>query len=586
LLDILGQIPGVSIARSGGIGGQIYLRGFSSNNMRAPFFADGDRLHGRNTLQFAYFDPEEIERVEVIRGPASVLYGSDALTGLVNLILRHPNSDPNGPFHFVHGGISFGFGTNATSLSTYEWAEGAGQGFNVRGGVSYRSANAYETPLGLARNSDFRNFGGTFMLRYSPTADQHLEATFHQTIETDGRAGGVGGVPGYPFLNVRQSPNDLTMGRLDYTGEFANSLFTHVEASTYINYFDTHLLTLNTSSATKTIYSDSHVIGPTVVGARVLGVIPWNLGPWGALTTKMGGDTFHEARPGSTTFSTTSTLNAAGQVVSVKVMPTTQVVPDSSQTNVGVFMLNEWTPVAPLTFSAGGRLDYFNTQTNLSPLVSPALLPAYEAASDANRVAPTGSIGFVYRILPVLDLVGSIQTSFRQPTNAELFSSTATTIPNPTLKPETALTYEGAVNVHFDNATLAFTAFHSLYQNLILTVPVTYEGLNTFTQNQNVGSAEIDGLEAAERWQVTPAVNIFNSLTLLRGTNTSTETPLPISRRCAHATGYNMRRPIPAIRWKASSTGRREKRGSTRRRNFQRQAMQSSISTRASNSID
>ena len=81
LLDILANVPGVSIARSGGIGGQIYLRGFSSNNFRSPLYIDGDRFRGRNTLQLNWFSPEEIERVEVIRGPASVLYGSEALTG-------------------------------------------------------------------------------------------------------------------------------------------------------------------------------------------------------------------------------------------------------------------------------------------------------------------------------------------------------------------------------------------------------------------------------------------------------------------------------------------------------------------------
>ena len=527
LLDILGQVPGVSIARSGGIGGQIYLRGFSSNNMRSPMFVDGDRLHGRNTLQFNYFDPEEIERVEVIRGPASVIYGSDALTGVVNVITRHPTADPTGPFRFIHGGVSFGFGTNATSLSTYEWAEGAGQGFNVRGGVSLHSATSYETPQGRANNSDYRSFGGSLILRYSPSADQHLEASFHQSIETDGRAGGVGGTPGFPFLNVRQSPNDLTIGRIDYSGDFASGLFKHVEASAYVDYFDTQLLTRNTSSASKIVYSDSHVIGPTVVGGRMLGVVPWNLGSFGTLTTKIGADTFHEYRPGSTSFQTTSTLNAAGNVVSVKVTPVAQVVPDSQQTNVGLFALNEWTPVAPLTLSAGGRIDYFNTQTNTSPLASPSLLPAYQAGSDVDRVAPTGSIGFVYRLLPALDLVADVQTSFRQPTNAELFSSTETSIQNPDLKPETGLTYEGGFRVHVSDATLTFTAFHSVYQNLIMTVPVTYQGLSTFTQNQNVGNAEIDGVEAEERWQVTSAVNLFNNLTLLRGTNTSTDVPLP-----------------------------------------------------------
>ena len=105
LLDVLSSVPGVSVARSGGIGGQIYLRGFSSNSFRSPLFIDGDRFRGRNTLQLNWFAPEEIERVEVIRGPASVVFGSEALTGLVNVITRSPTGNPNGPFRFTGGGI-------------------------------------------------------------------------------------------------------------------------------------------------------------------------------------------------------------------------------------------------------------------------------------------------------------------------------------------------------------------------------------------------------------------------------------------------------------------------------------------------
>ena len=79
--------------------------------MRSPLYIDGDRLHGRNTLQYQYFAPEEIERVEVIRGPASVLYGSDALTGLVNMIMRHPQIEMTGPVRPTGGGVSVGYGT-------------------------------------------------------------------------------------------------------------------------------------------------------------------------------------------------------------------------------------------------------------------------------------------------------------------------------------------------------------------------------------------------------------------------------------------------------------------------------------------
>jgi hemoglobin/transferrin/lactoferrin receptor protein len=526
-LDILAGVPGVSIARSGGIGGQIYLRGFSSNNMRSPLYIDGDRLHGRNTLQYQYFAPEEIERVEVIRGPASVLYGSDALTGLVNMIMRHPQIEMTGPVRPTGGGVSVGYGTAARSFSTYNWAQAGGAGFGILGGIGYRSGGDYNTPLGPAVNSDYRSVGGNLNIAYAPVADQRFELTLRSYRETDGRAGGVGGAPGYPFLNVRQSPNDLQMGRLSYSGDFFDGPLKHVEASVYANYFDTHLLTVNTSMPQRIVRQDSHVIGPLVLGGKAFGTFGWEGLPWGALNTTVGIDGWTEARPGATLTTQTQTLNGAGNVVSTVNTPQAQTVPDSGQSNVGAFVLNEWTPVQRLTLSAGGRYDWFNTNTELSPLPSPVLLPAYQKASSVDRTAPTGSFGLVYRLLPTLDLLANVSTAFRQPTNAELFNSTATQIPNPNLLPETGLTYEGGFRVNVSNATLKVTVFDSFYKNLILAVPVVFNNSSLFTQNQNVGDAEIQGVELEERWQVTPSFNIFGNLTALRGTNTTTNLPLP-----------------------------------------------------------
>ena len=72
-------------------------------------------------------------------------------------------------------------------------------------------------------------------------------------------------------------------------------------------------------------------------------------------------------------------------------------------------LLNKSTPVQRLTLSAGGRYDWFNTNTELSPLPSPVLLPAYQKASNIDRTAPTGSFGLVYRLLPTLDLLANVQ---------------------------------------------------------------------------------------------------------------------------------------------------------------------------------
>ena len=182
------------------------------------------------------------------------------------------------------------------------------------------------------------------------------------------------------------------MGRLTYSGDFTGGLISHVEASAYVNYFDTHLATINTTSAKQTVFSDSHVIGPVVIGGRVLAVAPWSIDGFGSVVTKFGGDAFYERRPGSLGTSITATLSN-GVVTALRYSPLTQSVPESFQTNGGIFMLHEWTPFEALTVSAGGRLDYFNTRTRLSPLPSAALLSAYVANSDTDRLAPTGSIG-------------------------------------------------------------------------------------------------------------------------------------------------------------------------------------------------
>lgn len=530
LLDILSSVPGVSIARSGGIGGQIYLRGFSSNSFRSPLFVDGDRFRGRNTLQLNYFSPEEIERVEVIRGPASVVFGSEALTGLVNVITRSPTGNPNGPFRFTGGGFSVGVGSAAKSASTYEWAQGAGGGFDFLGGFAGRWGGNYQSSLGEVPNSDYNSLGGSLKIGYTPDIGQRFELTLRKYSETDGRAGGVGGAPGAPYVIQRNDPNNVMSARLAYVGEL-DGLVKHVESSVYANYFDTTLTTVtNTINAnnvaTRTVTANSHVIGPLVVGGRVLGAIPWS-GGFGEAKTTFGADTFREERPGSWSFSQTVNRNGTtGAVTSITNAPLAKSGPDTTQTNAGAFVLHEWTPVQPLTLSAGGRFDWFNTTTDLSP-IAPAVLPAFIGKNDVDRTAPTGSVGAVYRILPTLDLLGSVATSFRQPTNSEMFSSSTTSIPNPNLVPETGLTLEGGFRVHVADATLKVTAFNSRYENFLQTVAVTFPGCSPCTQSQNIGKAEVHGIELEERWQVTPTVNLFGNATYLHGTNTTTGTPLP-----------------------------------------------------------
>ena len=374
------RVPEASAARS--------IAGFSSNSFRSPLFIDGDRFRGRNTLQLNWFAPEEIERVEVIRGPASVVFGSEALTELVNVITRSPTGNPNGPFRFTGGGFSVGVGSAAKSASTYEWAQGAGGGFDFLGGFAGRWGGNYQSSLGEVPNSDYNSLGGSLKIGYTPDLGQRFELTLRKYSETDGRAGGVGGAPGAPFIIQRNDPNNVMSARLAYVGEL-DGLVKHVEASMYANYFDTTLTTVtNTINAnnvaTRTVTSNSHVIGPLVIGGRVLGAIPWS-GGFGEAKTTFGADTFKEDRPGSWAVSQTVNRNpVTAAVTTVTNSPLAKSGPNTTQTNVGAFVLHEWTPVQPLTLSAGGRFDWYNTTTDLSP-IAPAVLPAFIGKTDVDR---------------------------------------------------------------------------------------------------------------------------------------------------------------------------------------------------------
>ena len=104
LAELLSRAPGMSATINGGRGANagISLRGNQTDH--SLFLVDGVRV-GSSTLgstSVQYIDPELIERVEIVRGPKSSLYGSDALGGVINIITR--KADANKPL-LIKAGI-------------------------------------------------------------------------------------------------------------------------------------------------------------------------------------------------------------------------------------------------------------------------------------------------------------------------------------------------------------------------------------------------------------------------------------------------------------------------------------------------
>ena len=97
LLDLFQHVPGIDLARNGGAGSvpSLFIRG--SNTGHALFLIDGQRFNsaGLGSTSFQFIDPSQIERIEIVRGAKSSIYGSDAIGGVIQIFTKKGDFKPS-----------------------------------------------------------------------------------------------------------------------------------------------------------------------------------------------------------------------------------------------------------------------------------------------------------------------------------------------------------------------------------------------------------------------------------------------------------------------------------------------------------
>lgn len=151
VIDLLRSMPGVSVTQSGAAGrtSSVFLRGTNAN--QTLVLLDDVQINGPTTGEatLEHMTTDNIERIEILRGPQSVLYGADALGGLIHIITK------SGKVRGIHGDGNFEFGSHETfreqgSLSGL-WKQfsfsGAGGRFDTHG-LSQNDGNENTTARG------------------------------------------------------------------------------------------------------------------------------------------------------------------------------------------------------------------------------------------------------------------------------------------------------------------------------------------------------------------------------------------------------------------------------------------------------
>ena len=162
--DLLQDIPGVQVTNAGSQGlKRISIRG--EDTFRTLVMIDGQKISEQKSMDGSpiLIDPAAIERIEVIKGPASVLYGSDAIGGAINIITK------KGGKKAFEADASVAWNGAGHGWSESLMLSGSADRFHYRLSGNYQSQEDLDTPEGRLPHTAFRTKSAGAALSYDIT---------------------------------------------------------------------------------------------------------------------------------------------------------------------------------------------------------------------------------------------------------------------------------------------------------------------------------------------------------------------------------------------------------------------------------
>lgn len=428
--------------------------------------------HRAGTANVSKLSIADVERIEVVRGPSSVIYGSQNMGGVINIILKTGRTAPGTLVEASTGSWSLfqGKAQSGGSAGKYDWYVG------VAGGSRddyNRSGNVTE------QNTHWTRYGGTGAFGVQIDEQQRVDVTIRSDGVYDaGFRGSSANV--FAFDNRFNQSADLT-----YNGKTPDGRGSLYVQAYYVRDVDdlsnpSPLSALNAFGART--YLDRNRRQLDIVGTR----FQPGYKPWTGNELLLGID-WERSTIRSDRYRLT---NAVSNQVSPQ---------DNNQTeNVFAFYVEDAQRFFDdrLTVRGGVRQTYGNTALDWTPN-APTLVPG-----NNNYRATTYSAGATFRVTDWLNTRVGASSGFRAPTATELganFTVTpigTTIFGNPSLVPETANQLEAGATANWDGGRFDLAIFQNIISNRIQAVTTSSVGGVVIQQQQNnPGDIVVQGLE-------------------------------------------------------------------------------------------
>ncbi len=558
--DLLSQTGTVFVQKSQLGGGSPMIRGFATN--RVLLVVDGVRMNNAiyrsgNLQNVISVDPLALEAAEVIFGPGSLIYGSDAIGGVMDFHSLHPRLSTSNKM-LLKGSASVRYSSANNERTIHADLNTGWKKWSLLSSITYSNfddlkmgknggQDSYLRPQYVQRingidsiftNSDPRiqRFSGYEQInllekiRFRPT--QYLDLHYGFTYAKTGDAPRYDRLIQYRNGNLRfaewnYGPMIWKMHNLHVLHTRKNKLYDQGKLTVaYQDYEESRIdrtrnnLNRNQQSETVdaiSINADANRTlgkGKLFYGAEYV----WNkVGSTGLRTNINTGlnAPFVSRYPNGSTWST------SGIYASYKIN------------------------VRPKLTLAGGLRYSYNT-LNASFDTSFIKFPYKE--TNLGEGAATGNAGLVYRPSEIWQLNANFSTGYRMPNVddiGKLFESAPgnVTVPNPSLRSEYALNYEvGAVNQVSGKYRIEVNLFHTVLRNAIVRRPSTFNGqdsilfdnvLSRVEQLQNVAKATVWGVQfSAEVW-VMKELSVQTHANLITGKETDDNNNVQVPLRHA-----------------------------------------------------
>ncbi len=489
--------------------GKPVIRGLTNN--RVVTLANGQRTE---TQQWGHdhspnVESADAERLEVVKGPASVLYGSDALGGVVNVVRRPlPVAEPTQ--RIMRGRIATAWNSAALSPSLTLVGEGAAPagagsiGWRVSG--TGRRALDLRTPAGLVSNTGNITGYAEGALGWNG-ARSDVTATGSLRDERIQIADDPITAPGYTGRQQIRTLRGTIDANVRARGQRLQ-LQLGVEQNRRAEFGDERTTNVALGLLSRTASGFAHWHHTPVLGAT--GVV--GLAVQDTRFTTFGNETL---------------------------------IPDNSARALGVYVL-EQRSVGDFALSAGARQDWRTLSTPGNRVLA-------LAATDRAFNATTGTVGAVYRPTSPLSVAVNVARGFRSPSASDLFANgfhegtRAFEIGRAELRVESSVNVDAALRLRTSRVTGELTGYVNRIRDYIYLTPVGMPGRALDSLQIEQGNARLVGAELGTAITLTRTLSLQGTADMVHATNTSDNTALPF---------VPPPRAVLTMRWDEKAPGR------------------------------